>query len=1558
MANFTRNFIAGRMNKTFDERVVPDGEYIDAMNVRMGSTEKSEAGVIENTNGNLPLTALTYIDGTPLSTDARCIGAINDSARETLYWFVHDPNFKTSPTGKLDLVVSFNMVSQVLTYHIVSVNDGLGVNTTLNFNPDYLITGVDIVENLLFWTDDYNQPRFININRGYANPDALGVDYNGQPDLLAETILVIKKPPTEAPTIELIEVDGQENYLEDRFLCFAYRYKYIDGEYTATSQWSEIAFEPSSFQFSTNSFLNQGMENKYNAVNVSFNTGGPLVVGIDLLYKDATGNIIKVIERFDKQNAGWTDNTIQTYLFVNNKIFTILPESELLRLYDNVPRLAKAQTIMGNRLMYGNYVDGYDIIDNNGQDVRFDYTTELVSQFIGTNDIPSSTSDSSLPFSNTAFNPCSPPCTRPDTQLDIDLTGIPLLQGRILAFDITFNTFSTLGYDVSCSFTFTLPVNYSSPYQLATSIEFQQAIGTAANIKPIYNPIPGGDDSCDGLTFTDIYNCAWPQFLSLFAYNGIKYESGITANGQPIAITASPSSNIISLQFLAILYYDYTQTPPYDIVGLFGNIKNASVQLQDLSSQKSLHSNRDYEIGIVYMDEFGRSTLTNVSSLNTVHIPCSYSSLVNSITVTIPTTQVAPYWAKRYKFVCKANQAGYETIYSSIFFTNSSTQETYFLLQGENPRKVEEGDRLTVKADSEGPMQTCVFATVLEKEAKQSGFDPLITPTPPAGVYMKIKANGFSVNPLSYSTIEFGTLTAVSSTSGTSPILAYPMSLEDPSNPGFYIPYTVDAGTVIVFDIRFERIGFGGNACEKRIYTLKKTYVSSSNYANMQDWFINDNIASTLNDGDQEVGGGACPVNNVFIPTNGTITSGQLCDNYWRFYLHPITGALELYMSGTWACGSTQKRKSRVIANITVFRTAESIIFETQPIDTLPDVFFENNLSFPIDANGNHLSNGAPGDQSQDIATSTPAIIQTGFFNCFAFGNGAESYKIRDSIIGRDFNLGNRVTTVAAQDYKESRRFADITYSGVYNPETNVNKLNEFNGALLNYKNLELSFGAIYILDGRETDVLVLQEDKVSYVLAGKNLLSDAAAGGAITSVPEVLGTQIARVENYGISFNPESYSKWGYDKFFTDAKRGAVIQLRGNSYSNEQLAVISDMNMRTWFRDEFIARFNNQKLGAFDPYMNEYVLTLNDREIPMEEECIKCGVTRTFTFAQGEVTTTSTFCVDFATKIGPVNVDWIISTIDVGAYLIIDINYDGTIHSSGFITASGSISFFKGLQIPTTAEVSITATGNSVISVTIGCPIPIPMTLVEVVLTDDCDAGLTTLKQFSYVNTPYTSPTQSNFFIFTSGTNNPLVSYYLVTNGFEGQGNLPPEGAIMTLQINETPPYVSYNFEPAQNKFRYARANILYGNNDLDMQALLAISSTATPIVNPSTGIYNAVFTVPPTVDGQYLYIIWDLRSSIGVQLCYDPTSIEAVCCECLPCTELCNSYVFSNPSTATEDAIIEFPLGLCGSPETYTQILAPNQSIGLCIPNDKDNYIILQGSPIIYMESCSCGT
>ena len=35
-------FILGRMNKSVDERLLPPGEYVDAMNVRPGSTETTE----------------------------------------------------------------------------------------------------------------------------------------------------------------------------------------------------------------------------------------------------------------------------------------------------------------------------------------------------------------------------------------------------------------------------------------------------------------------------------------------------------------------------------------------------------------------------------------------------------------------------------------------------------------------------------------------------------------------------------------------------------------------------------------------------------------------------------------------------------------------------------------------------------------------------------------------------------------------------------------------------------------------------------------------------------------------------------------------------------------------------------------------------------------------------------------------------------------------------------------------------------------------------------------------------------------------------------------------------------------------------------------------------------------------------------------------------------------------------------------------------------------------------------------------------------------------------
>jgi hypothetical protein len=388
------------MNKSLDERLVPNGEYIDALNVRVGSTELSEIGSVENTKGNERLTNLNYTTGGTsysLSTDARCIGAFEDGANETIYWFITDPSSSApQATGKLDMIVSYNTNNESVTYHVISVDDGGGVNTTLNFNSQYLITGVDKVDNLLFFTDNLNQPRVIDVESSYPYP-ASNIDGGSvaAAELLAESLLVVKKPPVTSPSFVLEDRGTEQNFLEDRFICFAYRYRYANDQYSATSQFSNPAFIPKTFEYDIASYLNEGMENFYDTAIVTFNTGSELVVGIDLLFKEASNAVVRVIEKLDKEEMGYADNQDVQYEFSNNKIYTVLDDAEILRLYDNVPIRAKAQTIMGSRLVYGNYVDGFDLVDSGGSKIKFNYDVEYDSEDIGLLTLSASTSDGS-----------------------------------------------------------------------------------------------------------------------------------------------------------------------------------------------------------------------------------------------------------------------------------------------------------------------------------------------------------------------------------------------------------------------------------------------------------------------------------------------------------------------------------------------------------------------------------------------------------------------------------------------------------------------------------------------------------------------------------------------------------------------------------------------------------------------------------------------------------------------------------------------------------------------------------------------------------------------------------------------------------------------------------------------------------------------------------------------------------------------------------------------------------------------------------------------------------
>ena len=1471
MPKVQKNFIKGRMNKSVDERLVPQGEYIDALNVRLGSTEGTEIGAVENSKGNELLVQLTF-QNAALSPEAKCIGAYEDGANETIYWFVHDKNNPNSSTNKVDLIVSYNVRTFALQYHVISTS-------ILNFDEDYLVNGIDLIGDLLFFTDNLNPPRKINVTRTYLQPDL-----NTTVDQITEQdIGVILAPPLNAPTLDQFAVGGGENYMEELLLSFAYRWQYEDGEYSALSPFTDYAFTPGPFRIDYANFYNEGMRNVFNSVNITFNTGGRNVKDVDVVFKFSTSQSVNVIERFNKVNEGWLDNTEQTITFTNKKIYTALPEEQLLRLYDNVPRVAQAQTIMGNRLMYGNYIDGYDIVDENGAEVYLDYDLSLVTENLSAGEIDADLDDFTYSIDGQI--------TVPNASVTVDFSGdnIQLIEGAQIgvAFNFVSNQYSgTPGYDdgsqpeniFETTFIFNLPQDYASVYELATSTEFVEAVSsfTAPADSDCFPDIGNVTDS-PSTSLTDLFICG------IVPKSGWRKENfGISAINQGFDIIANQGSSEITFIIPAFQFQeiDTSVPPPYPPTGNYAYEYFNAVSAEGLysldGSKRSLHSNRDYEVGIVYMDEYGRSSTALVDTDNTIFVPCENSVTKNQIKVQL--NSYPPYWATKYKFVLKESKGLYRTIYSNIFFQEESTGHIFFLLEGDNKDKVKDSDTLFVKSDTGGATQACTQTKVLSYGAQPKDFlceknlDGEILPNSqdcgqPGGVYMEIKANNFQANKPPNAFIE-----ETDDDGDNRPYVYVSCSLENPDfddsqaiGPNNYpfIDWSVPAGSQIEIKLRANR-NRRGSKCGSRTYEYLKSFVAGSEHTNFYDYIINENIRldNGIVSGTDETVLTPIQQDNLGVyPTNQA--TGSNGDVFIQFQRDPNNNQLFLTMAvNTGKCNPPDKRGSYANMRITVNRATSLMVFESEPLDANDELYYENEQTFDIE-NGYHLSGNIDDDQPQ--TGGQPAIVNLTFANCYTFGNGVESNHVLDGFVKPYIQLGEKVTSVSEEQYQEAKRFADITYSGVFNQETNLNKLNQFNLALSNFKTLETSYGPIRKMHARQTDILTLQEDKISYVLVGKNLLSDAAAGGAITSVPEVLGTQLARIEEYGISNNPESFTSYGYDVFFTDAKRSSVIQLKGGSAKTDQLGVISQVGMRSWFRDLFTTSFETQKLGGFDPYMNEYVISSNTSVVPQQPIERACG----YSLSLADTSDPYSLSINLSTIIGDVQFDY-----NVTGQVNITIEWNGVEVVNQDVSGIGFVTFTKDQNNPTNANVVITPLEESTYMIDFNCPQADTITVKEIVINFTGDASLTTTTRYRWELGVDTSPYSTNSVVLEADG----VSLFSESTGQASFGALPPQGATVIMQSRRAVGQ-TYFFKQNSNKFKYFASNSNF--NEVDLPTLIPLLQTATPISGGPDN-YEASFVY--TTATNYLYLVWDLREAVSIPLCYDATSPDDACCDCTP--------------------------------------------------------------------------
>ena len=213
--------------------------------------------------------------------------------------------------------------------------------------------------------------------------------------------------------------------------------------------------------------------------------------------------------------------------------------------------------------------------------------------------------------------------------------------------------------------------------------------------------------------------------------------------------------------------------------------------------------------------------------------------------------------------------------------------------------------------------------------------------------------------------------------------------------------------------------------------------------------------------------------------------------------------------------------------------------------------------------------------------------VELNWFNCYTFGNGVESDRVRDDFNAPQIDNGVRVSTTFS-GYGEENKSSGMIYSGLYNSTSEVNDLNEFNMSEKITKDLNPSYGSIQRLKTRDTDLIALAEDKVLKVLANKDAVFNADGNPQLTATNRVLGQAIPFVGDYGISKNPESLAWDQYRLYFTDTQRGAVLRL-----SRDGLTPISNVGMKTWFRDNIAKIKPNRILGTFDTVSGEYNATI-----------------------------------------------------------------------------------------------------------------------------------------------------------------------------------------------------------------------------------------------------------------------------------------------------------------------------------------------------------------------------
>ena len=1208
MAEVKNTFIGGKMNKDLNPRLVSNREYIDARNASVMNSEDDNSGVLQNVHGNITLTDFGLTD-----VGLDIIGFYIDTINNRLFAFI--TNWNDTSTDRLS-----NFAPATSSHYIYVYNNNTNTYSKLvegnflNFSKASPVLGINLLEDLLFFTDNRNQPRKINVTTATADATYYSKE---------EHISVAKYYPFNAPVFS--------KYKTNRGLI-------VGSQLMITSNMSVT------YQVTPQTFTN--IDGK--GASIEITTGFPLSTPAIILTAVVTV-------------AGAGNYSAGDVITLNNVNGAADPQDSFSFqiLSENIEQDPTMEDVVSEYLPYTAQASAS--ASTSANIVLADVTGSITSSMLVEGDgIPSDTTVVSFSNPNLVVSQSVNVAAAANLQFSLQnpdfsttFSGdVDFTKDKFIRFAYRFK-YDDDEYSIISPFSqpafipkqdgYFLGQNPNSYLAEGKSDEidafkssiisfFENKVNKAVVTIDLPNGINTVGDLITGLKVkevdiiykeSDALSLKVLDTLTSVQLNTSEIQLAYTYNSQA-PIKTLPSNELSRVSDKVPIRAKSQEIASNRVI--YGNYlvrfkRRSNIDFTLLQSEKyalgvnnsinqqqypnhNCKQNRSYKVGIVLCDVFGRqSDVITAPGASTIYnkyftgtqISATDTYLGNSlkvefneaITSDIAAGEIGLYSATNplgwysYKVVVQQKGQDYYNVFlptilnntpQSEFAVNITTNQTDFV-DGTYTGEVSVTTGYTTdSADGNNMIITIIVSgnTVTKVTVDQSGTRYR------TGDQIFVTGNGGVLGGSSGNLLLTLSTSSITDTKDLSFITLLGDNINKvPRDLNEVGPLQVQFNSSLNIFPRVHNTDYDTVVGTNKQYLTAKTPDKVVLIGQRDDLGLDKSIEGQVYNTSPFFG----------MPNVPTTSNSNKGSNYLigQVATQDTVGAIGGFTS----------------PNVSYERTRLNV-YETEPVFSNIDIFYESGTNGVISELNNFINRG--NGSTINPVLNTALISEITYFNSYitkkvvsttATGRQAvypglpwnptgyptfpsradvtltdytwflEESRIRGGYNNTQTDLAPRAFITETND-ERLELSNGLIYSGLYNSRTGFNETNVFSVAESITKEVDPRYGGIQRLYTTDTNLTIFQEDKVSRTFVDKDAIYTADGNPAVTASNVVLGSIQQYGGEYGISSNPESFAFKGYRIYFADKYRGSMMRL-----SRDGLTEISSYGMRDFFRDE-----------------------------------------------------------------------------------------------------------------------------------------------------------------------------------------------------------------------------------------------------------------------------------------------------------------------------------------------------------------------------------------------------